>query len=97
MNGVDPLAWRSQALTRIANRWPASDLDLPMPWNVKPGAIILWADECSLLSDLVDLVADPTRLLRELTLYRASAIGCEVRPDFGPACASWPPSTFTSQ
>jgi hypothetical protein len=35
MNGVDPLAWLSQSLTRIADRWPASDLELPMPWNFK--------------------------------------------------------------
>lgn len=45
MNGVDPLAWLSQALMRIANRWPASDLELPMPWNFKPDTIIPWADE----------------------------------------------------
>jgi transposase len=33
MNAVDPLAWLSQTLTRIANRWPASDIELLMPWH----------------------------------------------------------------
>jgi len=28
MNNVDPLAWLSQTLTRIANGWPAADIEL---------------------------------------------------------------------
>ena len=28
MNNGDPLAWLSQTLTRIANRWPAADIEL---------------------------------------------------------------------
>lgn len=36
MNNVDPLNWLAQTLTRIANGWPASDLDALMPWNFKP-------------------------------------------------------------
>lgn len=39
MNGVDPLYWLSQTLTRIAQRWPASEIELLMPWNSKPDAI----------------------------------------------------------
>ncbi|MEF0865028.1 transposase domain-containing protein, partial [Rhizobium sp. BR 318] len=39
MNNVDPLAWLSQTLTRIANHWPASDIELLMPWNFKPDAV----------------------------------------------------------
>lgn len=39
MNGVDPLAWLSQSLTRIAQRWPVAEIDMLMPWNFKPDAI----------------------------------------------------------
>ena len=35
MNDVDPLAWLTQALERIANRWPISQIDQLMPWNYK--------------------------------------------------------------
>jgi hypothetical protein len=33
MNNVDPQAWLTQTLERIANGWPSSDLDALMPWN----------------------------------------------------------------
>lgn len=39
MNDVDPLAWLSQTLTRIAQRWPVAEIDMLMPWNFKPDAI----------------------------------------------------------
>lgn len=35
MNSVDPTAWLSQTLSRIANQWPRADLDALMPWNYK--------------------------------------------------------------
>ncbi len=33
MNQVDPHAWLTQTLDRIANGWPNSDIDALMPWN----------------------------------------------------------------
>ena len=36
MNDVDPLAWLTQTLERIADRWPISQVDQLMPWNFKP-------------------------------------------------------------
>lgn len=33
MNNVDPLAWLTQTLERIADRWPISQIDQLMPWN----------------------------------------------------------------
>jgi transposase len=39
MNNVDPLAWLSQTLTRIAQGWPVSELEALMPWNFRPDAI----------------------------------------------------------
>lgn len=33
MNNVDPLAWLTQTLERIANGWPSSEIDALMPWN----------------------------------------------------------------
>ncbi|RWA95058.1 IS66 family transposase [Mesorhizobium sp.] len=39
MNNVDPLAWLSQTLTRVAQRWSAAEIDMLMPWNFKPDAI----------------------------------------------------------
>ncbi|SDH22670.1 transposase domain-containing protein, partial [Pelagibacterium luteolum] len=33
MNGVDPHAWLTQTLERIANGWLNSDIDALMPWN----------------------------------------------------------------
>jgi hypothetical protein len=33
MNHVDPLAWLTQTLERIAAGWPASDIEALMPWN----------------------------------------------------------------
>lgn len=35
MNDVDPLAWLTQTLQRIADRWPISQIDQLMPWNFK--------------------------------------------------------------
>ena len=35
MNDVDPLAWLTQTLERIAKRWPISQIDEIMPWNYK--------------------------------------------------------------
>lgn len=39
MNDVDPLAWLTQTLVRIANRWPAHDIEALMQWNFNPGGI----------------------------------------------------------
>ena len=39
MNSVDPLAWLSQTLTRIAQGWPASEIEALMPWNFRSDAI----------------------------------------------------------
>jgi transposase len=33
INDVDPLAWLTQTLQRIANGWPNSQIDALMPWN----------------------------------------------------------------
>jgi transposase len=33
MNTVDPQAWLTQTLERLANGWPSSDIDALMPWN----------------------------------------------------------------
>jgi transposase len=32
LNRVDPLAWTTDVLTRLVNRWPASRIDELMPW-----------------------------------------------------------------
>ena len=31
-NPVDPLAWTTDVLTKLVNRWPASRIDELMPW-----------------------------------------------------------------
>jgi transposase len=36
MNDVDPYAWATQTLERIANRWPNQKIEALMPWNFKP-------------------------------------------------------------
>lgn len=36
MNNVDPTAWLTQTLERIANQWPAAQIDELMPWNYNP-------------------------------------------------------------
>ncbi|MFZ1479351.1 MAG: IS66 family transposase [Paracoccaceae bacterium] len=36
MNNVDPVAWLTQTLERIANQWPSAKLDALMPWNYRP-------------------------------------------------------------
>jgi transposase len=36
MNDVDPYAWATQTLERIANRWPNQNIEALMPWNFKP-------------------------------------------------------------
>jgi len=33
MNNVDPTAWLTQTLERIANQWPNAEIDALMPWN----------------------------------------------------------------
>ena len=33
LNGIDPQAWLSTTLQRIAGGWPNTDLDALMPWN----------------------------------------------------------------
>lgn len=35
INDVDPLAWLTQTLERIADRWPISQVEQLMPWNFK--------------------------------------------------------------
>lgn len=35
MNNVDPLAWLTQTLERIANAWPSSEIDKLMRWNYR--------------------------------------------------------------
>ena len=32
LNGVDPLAWMTDVLTKLVNRWPASKIGDLMPW-----------------------------------------------------------------
>ena len=32
LNRVDPLAWTTDVLTKLVNRWPASRIDELMPW-----------------------------------------------------------------
>ena len=32
LNAVDPLAWTTDVLTKLVNRWPASRIDDLMPW-----------------------------------------------------------------
>ena len=32
LNRVDPLAWMTDVLTKLVNRWPASRIDELMPW-----------------------------------------------------------------
>src|SRR5690606_35591131 len=36
MNGVDPSAWLTQTLERIASGWPNSQIAELMPWNFRP-------------------------------------------------------------
>ncbi len=33
LNAVDPLAWMTDVLTKLVNRWPASKIDELMPWT----------------------------------------------------------------
>jgi transposase len=37
MNNVDPAAWLTQTLERVANQWPSAKIDALMPWNYSPG------------------------------------------------------------
>lgn len=39
MNNVDPRDWLSQTLTRIAQGWPASEIEALMPWNFRSDAV----------------------------------------------------------
>ena len=32
LNGVNPLAWLTDVLTKLVNRWPARRIDELMPW-----------------------------------------------------------------
>ena len=36
MNNIDPHAWLTQTLERIANGWPNREIDALMPWNYRP-------------------------------------------------------------
>jgi transposase len=36
LNSIDPQAWLTQTLVRLANRWPNSRIDELMPWNYQP-------------------------------------------------------------
>ncbi|WP_301005095.1 transposase domain-containing protein [Mesorhizobium sp.] len=49
MNNVDPLAWLSQTLKRLANGWLSSEIDALMPcW----GGRLPTASECARMSSL---------------------------------------------
>ncbi|HEY0121126.1 MAG TPA: transposase domain-containing protein, partial [Rhizobium sp.] len=39
MNDVDPLAWLTQTLVRMANGWPVQNIEALMPWNFTPDAV----------------------------------------------------------
>jgi transposase len=39
MNNVDPLAWLTQTLIRMANGWPAHNIEALMPWNLKSDVV----------------------------------------------------------
>lgn len=39
MNNVDPLDWRAQLLTRVAQRRPMFEHGALMPWNFRPDSI----------------------------------------------------------
>ena len=39
MNNVDPLAWLTQTLVRMANGWPVQNIEALMPWNFTPDAV----------------------------------------------------------
>jgi transposase len=36
MNSVNPTAWLTPILERIANQWPSTEIDALMPWNYTP-------------------------------------------------------------
>jgi hypothetical protein len=36
MNNVDPHAWLTQTIERIANGWPNREIEALMPWNYRP-------------------------------------------------------------
>lgn len=36
LNDVDPLAWLTKTLIRMANGWLAQDIEALMPWSFKP-------------------------------------------------------------
>ncbi|MBB4346186.1 hypothetical protein GGE56_007675 [Rhizobium leguminosarum] len=36
INAIDPQAWLTQTLERLANGWPSSEIDALMPWNYAP-------------------------------------------------------------
>lgn len=35
MNNVDPVAWMTHSLERLANQWPRAEIDALMPWRYK--------------------------------------------------------------
>lgn len=35
MNNVDPVAWLTQTLERLANQWPSAEIDALIPWNYR--------------------------------------------------------------
>jgi hypothetical protein len=35
MNNVDPHAWLTQTLERMANGWPNREIEALMPWNYR--------------------------------------------------------------
>jgi hypothetical protein len=42
MNDVDPHAWLTQTLERLAQSWPISQIDALMPWNFKARTASAW-------------------------------------------------------
>jgi hypothetical protein len=38
LNAVDPLAWMTDVLIKLVNRWPASRIEELMPWAWAPPA-----------------------------------------------------------
>jgi hypothetical protein len=35
MNNVDPVAWPTKTLERIANQWPSAEIDARVPWKCR--------------------------------------------------------------
>ncbi len=67
MNAVDPQAWLTQTLERLANGWPSSEIDALMPWNyLRRGRLMATVTYVFTINHVAEMLGEDRELLEAI-------------------------------